>query len=244
MEVVAALLALVCYGLALFFWQRERKRIFLFALFSGHVGALAAPLWSMLYGSTYQPGMPELIHLFGEPLPMALFLASAWFYPLPALVVLYLYYARWWAPGYITALITYGAFIFYHTIFESLGLRLGLWHYQDSMLLPFGLSGALLSTLMAALISFILLYVLLLVRRFAWLSMLITLLPATLLASLLVRGILGGPLWVSLTINDLQEWVLAQDWVVQIGVVGTLALIIWAAHIVARSLSQIEWDLI
>jgi hypothetical protein len=97
---------------------------------------------------------------------------------------------------------------------------------------------------MAALISLILLYVLLLVRRFAWLSMLLTLLPATLLASLLVRGLLGGPLWVSLIINDLQEWVVAQDWVVQIGVVGTLALLIWAIHIVARSLSQIEWDLI
>jgi ABC-type polysaccharide/polyol phosphate export permease len=112
---------------------------------------------------------------------------------------------------------------------------MGIWTYSGATVLPFGISHALLSTLMAALISLSFLYVLLLARRSSLPGMLLALLPALLLLSLLVRGLLGAPLWVSQRLSE-------PAWIVIIGTLSTLGLIIWAVHIVARGLSRIEWE--
>jgi hypothetical protein len=66
--------------------------------------------------------------------------------------------------------------------------------------------------------------------------MLLVLLPATLLASLFVHGLLGAPFWITLLI-DMQSWVLS------IGALSTLALLIWAVHIIARGLGGVEWEI-
>lgn len=233
MEVAVVLLTVLCYGLTIFLWWERRTPIFLFALLSGHIGALASPLWGLLYQSSYRANLAVLLSILDLPLPAVIFVASAWFYTLPGLLVFYLHSNRWWTPGYVVGLVTWGIFIFYHTIIESLGLRTGTWSYAQVGALPFGLSHALVSTLMAALISLLHLYGLLLIRRFSWPSMLLVLLPATLLASLFVRGVLGAPFWVVLIFSS-------GDWIVQVGVVCTLTLIIWAVHIVVHGLSRLD----
>jgi hypothetical protein len=237
MVVAVTLLALVCYGLAIFLWWNQNRPIFVFVLISGHIAALASPFWPIIYSFSYQADMTPLFSVLGRPVPTMIFFASAWFYTLPVLVVLYLYFMHWWRPGYLTALITFGGFLFYHTVMESLGLRLDLWSYASTITLPFGLSNALISALVAALISLLLLYGTLLARRLPWMSMFVVLLPATLLSSVLVRGLLGAPLWISLVMD-------VQDWMLTIGVISTLALLAWGIHIVAWGLSKIEWELV
>jgi hypothetical protein len=235
MEAIAVLVALVCYGLAIYLWWSQNRAVFFVALLAGHLSSLAAPLWSLLYEATYRPNLEPLFSLFGQPIPTAQFMAAAWFYTLPALIVLYLYSIHWWFAGYFTALLTYAAFLFYHTILESIGLRLGLWSYTSAPSLPFGISHALLSTLMAALISLAFLYVMLLARRSSLPGLLLALLPTLLLLNLLVRGLLGAPLWIAQRIDN-------PSWIIIIGTLSTLGLLIWAIHIVARGLSRIEWE--
>lgn len=234
MAIMASLLMIACYGLALYFWWDQQKPIFALALVSGHVGSLASPLWPMLYDFSYNTELDVVLNIFGEPLPTLLFIGSAWFYTLPALGVLYLYYRRWWYPGYLAGLITYGVSLVYYTIWESIGLRMDVWDYPSDSLLPLGISDALVSTLMSALISLSLLYVLLMIRRFSLISMAFVLVPASLFTSLFIRGLLGAPLWITRSIGD------AQNWVVVLGVVSTLALLVWAIHIVIWGVSQIE----
>lgn len=236
MEAIAVLVTLVCYGLAIYLWWSQKRPAFVVALLAGHLSALAAPLWSLLYDATYRPNLEPLFTLFDQPIPTAQFMAAAWFYPLPALIVLYLYSIHWWFAGYFTALLTYAAFLFYHTILESIGLRAGLWSYSGAPAMPLGISHALLSTVMASLISLSFLYVLLLTRRSSLPGLLLALLPALLLLSLLVRGLLGAPLWVAQLIDE-------PAWIATIGMLSTLGLLLWAIHIVARGLSRIEWDL-
>jgi hypothetical protein len=233
MEPLAVLVALACYGLAIYLWWSQKRPVFFVALLGGHLSALAAPLWSLLYDATYPANLETLFSVFDQPISTAQFMAAAWFYPLPALLVIYLYYIHWWFAGYFTALLTYAAFLFYHTILESIGLRLGLWSYSGAAALPLGISHALLSTIMAALISLALLYVLLLAHRSSLPGMLLVLLPAPLLLNLLVRGLLGAPLWVA-------QWITDPAWIITIGTLSTLGLLVWAIHIVARGLSLIE----
>jgi uncharacterized RDD family membrane protein YckC len=113
---------------------------------------------------------------------------------------------------------------------------MGLWSYSGAVELPIGISHALLSTLMAALISLAFLYVLLLARRSSLPGLLLALLPAPLLLNLLVRGLLGAPLWISQRLDE-------PSWIITIGTLSTLGLLVWAIHIVARGLSRIEWEL-
>jgi hypothetical protein len=236
MEAIAVLVALVWYGLAIYLWWSQQQPVFFVALIAGHFSSLTGPLWSLLYPAIYRPNLETLFTLFGQPIPTAQFVAAAWFYPLPALLVLYLYSIHWWFAGYFTALLTYAAFLFYHTILESIGLRMGLWSYSGAVELPLGISHALLSTLMAALISLAFLYVLLLARRSSLPGLLLALLPAPLLLNLLVRGLLGAPLWISQRLDE-------PSWIITIGTLSTLGLLVWAIHIVARGLSRIEWEL-
>ncbi len=236
MGILVFLLTLICYGLAIYLWWDQQMPIFVFALLSGHISALASPLWSVVYDIAYWPDLAVLVSIAGHPLQTVVFLGAAWAATLPALLALYLYYAQWWSPGYMTGLIASGGFLLYHTIVESLGLRLGIWRYTNAIPLPFGLSDAFVSALMAALVSLLVLYVLLLVRRFSWISSLLIVLPTTLLASLLIRGLLGAPLWVALAMD-------AQDWMITIGTLSTLLLLAWAVHIISRALGRVEWEL-
>jgi hypothetical protein len=237
MEFGVALVTLACYGLAGALWWYDGKRQYLFALLSGHVAALLSPLWVVLYGIVYNPGLGALRPPLGAPIPTALVLASAWIYPLPALVVLFLYHARWWFPGYVTGLLTYLVMLLYHLLIQLVGLRSQAWAYAAEPLSALPLPPALVSAALAALVSLGVLYALLLVGRYALLSQLLTLLPATLLLSLGVHGLLGGPLWVPLLLRLAPLSV--PPWLLSVGLLFTLALLAWAIHIGAWSLGHI-----
>lgn len=233
MEAAVVLLTLASYGLAGYLWWRDGTPIYACTLLSGHIAALVSPLWIVLYGVSYRSDLAVMSTMFAQPLLRPVFLASAWIYSLPALLVLYLYRSHWWSPGYLAGLLTYAIFLLYHLIIETLGLQMNVWSYSAVPALPLGISHALLSAVMAGGISLALLYGLLLIYQFAWLSMLVTLLPATLVLSLLIHGVLGAPLWIARLLTS-------QEWAVSIGLVSTLALLGAAVHIIARGLENID----
>ena len=252
MERGVILLTLGAYGLAAYLWWRERSPTYLIALVAGHMVSLLSPLWQSLYGFVYDEGGPAVYMLFGHPLPRAVFLA-AWTTMLPPLVIFFLFRRRWWFAGYTTGLLTFLLFVLYHLLVELLGLRAGWWCYTGQSALPFGLPLApapppgnsacgasplpfglpiaLLAALMNGLVSLGLLSALLLTHRYAWFSLICILLPMPLLLSLFVHGLLGAPLYAALLLG-------AQSWAGAIGLLGTLGLLTWGAHIVAGSLNQ------
>lgn len=231
MEFAATLLLIVCYGTGGYLAWAQRTPLYLFAILAGHVGALASPLWRVLYGISYRLDLPTVLTLLGQPIPLPVLIGAGWYYTLPAMIVIFLFVTRWWFPGTLTSGLTYLVFLGYHLLIETLGLRTQTWAY-DGAALPFGISAPLLAALMAGLISYGLLYVLLAVRRFAWPSMLLALLPSVLLLSLLVYGLLGAPLWVTLLLDG-------QDWAVAIGMATTLTLLAWAGWIITGGISRL-----
>jgi hypothetical protein len=232
MIALAIFVTIVCYGLAGYLWYQQRTPIYLFGLISGHLSALATPLWRVIYGVDFNPNLETIQAVIGEPLPTAVLIASAWYYPLPAAVVLYLFTTRWWFPGYLSSLVTYLIFLLYHLLIETIGLRTNLWE-ADWPLLPFGLPGTLIPAVMAGLISYALLYVFLSTYRYALLSMILVVVPATLLLSLAVRGILGAPYWVT-------QLLVGAPWMLNIGLITVIALLGWAVHIVTLGMSRVE----
>lgn len=232
MELAAILLTVIVYGLAGYLWWQQRSPIYLFALLSGHLSALASPLWRLLYGVTYSSGLDTIQAILGQPIPQTVLIAAAWYYPLPALVVLFLYQTRWWFPGLITGLLTFLVFLLYHLLIETLGLRNSLWSYRG-LALPLGLSSPIFSALMSGLVSYGLLYVLLAVYRYAWLSMALAMLPAALVLSLGVHGLLGAPLWVALLLQG-------APWMVTIGMLSAIALLLWAVSIITGGIRRLE----
>lgn len=232
MEIAAAFLTLLFYGAAGYLWYQQRTPVYVLAMLSGHVAVVASPLWRLLYGVSYSPSLDAVQAILGQPIPFAAVVASSWFYPLPALVVLYLYFTRWWFPGQLTALLTFFVFLLYHLLIESLGLRASLWSYSAPAL-PFGISSPVLSAVMSGLVSLALLYVLLISYRSAWVSMALAVVPATLLLSLIVHGLLGAPLWITLRLDG-------AGWALALGLASALGLIAWAVQIVTAGLGKVE----
>jgi hypothetical protein len=232
MTAVALLLLLLCYGLAGYLAWLQRTPIYLFALLSGHLGALASPLWEILYQVRYSNALALVQVVFERSIPWPVMLGSGWYYPLPALIVFYLYHARWWFPGSLTGLLTYLVFLLYHLLIQAIGVRSGTWVYNNAVL-PFGIPALLIAAIMAAFVSLGMLYALISVWRYAWPSMLVALVPATLALSLLVHGLLGAPLWIAIFLN-------APTWAVSLGLVSSLALLAWAVQIMTYGLSRLE----
>jgi hypothetical protein len=232
MTALAILVTIICYALAGYLWYQQRAPIYLLSLIGGHLSAFATPLWRLLYGVSYSPNLETIQAVIGQPVPTALLIASAWYYPLPALLVLYLFTTRWWFPGYLTSLITFLIFLLYHLLIETIGLRTNLWD-ADWPTLPLGLPGSLLPAIMAGLISYGLLYLVLSTYRYALLSLALVIVPAALLLSLAVRGVLGAPLWVALLLDG-------APWMLTIGLYSVLALLGWAVHILTVGISRVE----
>ncbi len=231
MEAAIILLTIGAYGLAAYLWWAERTPNYLVALLAGHLGSLPSPLWQHLYNFSYNSRFqPVLLTLADNPLPQIIFIA-AWTMMIPPLLVFWIYRHRWWFPGYLTGLVTYVLFVIYHFLVESIGARAGWWTYEQPVPLPLGISVTLLSALMNALVSLGLLSLLILTRRYAWLSLLLLLLPMPLLLNLFVNGLLGAPLYTVLLLG-----MSAGGWAGVIGLLGTLGLVLWAAHIVASSI--------
>jgi hypothetical protein len=252
MESGIILLTLGAYGLAFYLWWREHSPNYVVAILAGHLGSLLSPLWQALYGFSYSEQFTPLYTLLGHPLPRIIFVA-AWTIMLPPLVIFYLFRHRWWFSGYITCIMTFVLFVLYHLLIELLGIRGGWWCYTGhstlpfglpllpqspageavcaAPVLPFGMPVTFLAALMNGLVSLGLLSVLLLTHRYAWTSLVLILLPMPLLLNLFIQGLLGAPLYTALLLG-------AQSWAGAIGLLGTLGLLIWGAHIVAGSLNQ------
>lgn len=231
MQVAATLLLIVCYGLGGYLAWAQRTPLYLFALVAGHLGALASPLWRVLYGINYNLDLPMVQTLLGQPVPWPVVLGSGWYYTLPALVVFFLFSTRWWFPGALTGVLTYLIFLLYHLLIETLGLRTQTWAYS-AIELPLGFSAPLLAAIMAGLISYGVLYTLLAVHRFAWPSMLLAILPAVLATSLLVYGLLGAPLWIALLLEG-------AAWAVVAGLLTCVVLLVWAGQIITGGISRL-----
>lgn len=236
MEAAATLLTVICYGTAIYLWWQWKHPIYLFGLLAGHPGALITPLWTILYGKTYAPEMPTLYTLASLELYQPVVISYAWVYTLPVFIVLMLYQSRWWQPSSMMGIVTFGVLVFYHVLVELTGLNLGVWSYARASVLPFGIENWILSIIMAAVVSYALLYILLLVFRFSWSSMLVILIPAPLVLLILIRGLLGAPLWISLMLET-------QTWATSIGVISTLALLAWATHIISSGLSRVDREI-
>lgn len=233
MEPAIILLTVGAYGLAAYLWWAERTPNYFVALLAGHIGSLPSPLWQRLYHFSYSAGFqPVALELLGHSLPQIV-LVAAWTMMIPPLIVFWLYRHRWWFPGYLTGLLTYGLFVIYHFVVETIGVRAGWWSYEQAAPLPLGLSVTLLSALMNGLVSLGLVSLLILTRRYAWLSLLLLLVPMPLVMSLFVNGLLGAPLYTVLLLRGMLP---NQGWAGAIGLVGTLGLVLWAAHIVASSI--------
>jgi hypothetical protein len=240
METAVTLLTITTYGAALYLWWHMRTPLFLFALIAGHIGALASPLWPILYGGSYAPDLTIQYALPGLVVLKPIVVASAWYYTLPAFVVFLLYRFHWWFSGYITGLLTFAVFFLYHALLEMIGLMLNIWNYDMATPLPFGIANWTLSSLMAAIISLTILYVLFLVHRYfryPWYIMLMVLLPAPLLINLLMRGLLGAPIWLTLLFQS-------QTWAASVGMLLTLALLAWAVHIVAGGMARVHREIV
>ncbi len=233
MAAAVTLLTIVCYGLAAYLWWQEKLPHYLFGLFGGHLSALLSPLWALLYGVVYDQSLQPLRELFNQPLYELVVIGAAWFYPLPALLVFFLYKRRWWFPGYITGLLTYILLLLYHLILQAVGTRFGVWRYTSTTQYDLGLSPSFISAVMGALVSLGLVYTLLLAHRYSWQSVLLIVLPAPLLLSLLVNGLLGASFWVPLLLD-------APSWASSIGLFATSALLLWAIHIGAWGLGRID----
>jgi hypothetical protein len=231
LEFLAILLLLVCYGLAVYLGWLQNTPIYLFTLFAGHLSALASPLWQRLYDVVYRADMARIEGLFGQPIPTSLLIGSGWYYTLPALIVFYLFSTRWWFPGAVTGVLTFFVFLLYHLLIESVGLRSQVWAYSGAAL-PLNFSQPLLAGLMSALISYGLLYALLVVHRSSWQSLLLAVLPAPLLMSLLVHGLLGAPLWAALALQG-------QAWALTAGLLSTLVLLAWCLQIITGGVRRL-----
>jgi hypothetical protein len=232
METAAIALLAICYGIASYIAWRQRSPIYLLALVAGHLSALASPLWRLLYGVSYGVSLHSVQAAIIQPVPSALFLAAGWHYTLPAMLVLYLYLARWWFPGGITGTLTYLIFLLYHLLIELVGLRANLWSYPE-IALPLGIPSPLLAAMMAGLISYATLYALLSTYRYAWVSMALVVIPSVLLISLLIHGLLGAPLWIALALNG-------ESWAVRLGTISALILLLWAVQIITRGIRHVE----
>ncbi len=228
---VTVLLLIVCYGLAGYLGWLQRTPIYLFTIAAGHLSALASPLWRLLYSIQYSPSLSTVQTLLGQEVPLSLAWGAGWYYPLPALIVFYLYFIHWWFPGALTGILTYLIFLLYHLLIETVGLRTETWGYE-LMVLPLGLSTPLLSAIMNGLVSYGLLYVLLAVWRSTWPSMLLAILPAALLLSLLIHGLLGAPLWIALLLEG-------QPWALLAGLLSTIVLLVWAAQIITGGIKRL-----
>ncbi len=231
MELATTLLLILCYGLAAYLAWSDGTPIYLITLAAGHISSLVSPLWRVLYGINYDLDLIVVQTLLGQSVPLPVLIGAGWYYPLPALVVYYLYVTRWWFPTVLTGVMTYLALLLYYLLIESFGLRANIWAY-GAVRMPPGFSAPLLAAIMAALIAYGLLYVVLLNHRSTWPSMLLVILPAPLLLSLLVHGLLGAPLWIALLLDG-------QPWVVLAGLVSTLLLLAWAGQIITSGIRRL-----
>jgi hypothetical protein len=236
MELGVIILTLGVLGLAVFQGLRERTTLYVVALVAGMVSTLPSPLWQLLYGFAYQPALAPILSLFGNPLPRTVFFAG-WLVMFPALLTIALSQRRAWFTSYLAAILLFSIFLVYHILIETIGTRSGWWGYANP-LLPLNIASTMLAAIMNALVSLGVLAALQVTRHYTIGSMLIFLLPIPVLLRLFVHGLLGAPIFTGLLLRTYLPSLVTESWADLIGALGTLALLVWAIHLVASTLAR------
>ena len=202
------------------------------ALVAGQSGTILEPFWRFLYTLQAIPTPGSLWAVLTTPFDPIRSLPAAWPDALPALIIVALYWYRWWTPGSWSGLFTFLVFTGFQLLIGLLGLRSST---PPSFLtpLPFGLSADLLAALMNATISYGLCYVFITVHHYSWPSMTIAILPMPLLLQVFIYGIIGAPLLIARLLPD-------GEWPLRIGLILTLILLGWCVAIISTGLARLR----
>jgi hypothetical protein len=202
------------------------------ALVAGQSGTILEPFWRFLYTLQAIPTPGSLWAVLTTPFDPIRSLPAAWPDALPALIIVALYWYRWWTPGSWSGLFTFLVFTSFQLLIGLLGLRSST---PPSFLtpLPFGLSADLLAALMNATISYGLCYVFITVHHYSWPSMTIAILPMPLLLQVFIYGIIGAPLLIARLLPD-------GEWPLRIGLILTLILLGWCVAIISTGLARLR----
>lgn len=202
------------------------------ALVAGQSGTILEPFWRFLYTLQAIPTPGSLWAVLTTPFDPIRSLPAAWPDALPALIIVALYWYRWWTPGSWSGLFTFLVFTSFQLLIGLLSLRSST---PPSFLtpLPFGLSADLLAALMNATISYGLCYVFITVHHYSWPSMTIAILPMPLLLQVFIYGIIGAPLLIARLLPD-------GEWPLRIGLILTLILLGWCVAIISTGLARLR----
>ena len=236
MEFGVILLTIGLYGLAMYVGMRERTALYVVGLAAGQLSTLASPLWQRLYRFSYSSDFATLLSYAEHPLPRVVFM-SGWIIILPALLILYLFRRHAWYTTYIAALMLGFMFLVYNLLLESFGTRGGWWLYGNAQL-PLNLTVTLLAAIMNTLITMGSLAALQITRRYTTSRLILFLLPVPLILRLFVNGLLGAPIYTVFLINNYLPDLRPQSWANTIGVLGTIALLAWAVHVIAQTFQR------
>ncbi len=165
----------------------------------------------------YDERLPVAFSFVDRSLPWVILL-GAWLITLPPLVILFLIRQRLWFSGYLTSVMTFALFVLFYVLLETIGVGARLWLYGDRAMLPLDIPMTLFAGLSHGLVAFGVLAILIFTRHYSLMSQLIFLLPAPLIMSVVVHGMLGAPLYTILLLN-------AQSWAGIIGMAGSLGLL-------------------
>ena len=220
------------YVLACWLWWWQRTPLYLLALVASQLGTILEPFWRFLYTLQAIPTPGSLWAVLTTPFDPIRSLPAAWPDALPALIIVALYWYRWWTPGSWSGLFTFLVFTSFQLLIGLLGLRSST---PPSFLtpLPFGLSADLLAALMNATISYGLCYVFITVHHYSWPSMTIAILPMPLLLQVFIYGIIGAPLLIARLLPD-------GEWPLRIGLILTLILLGWCVAIISTGLARLR----
>ncbi len=236
MELGVIILTVGIFGLAVFQGIRERTTLYVVALLAGQLSTLPSPLWQLLYRFQYQPTLVPALAFFEHTLPRAVLLAG-WTIVFPPLLTIALSRRRAWFTSYLAAVLLFTIFLVYHIAVEAIGTRTGWWQYSAA-LLSLNLSSTILAALMNAIVSLGILAALQVTRHYTFASLILFLLPVPLLLRVLVHGLLGAPVFTGLLLRTYMPSLVTESWADLIGVLGTLAMLGWAIHLVASTIAR------
>lgn len=227
MEIILFLVAAVIIMLAVFTGLSAQSSLFVCVVVAAMIGGIASPLWHLLYGIVYSPG---LYFLVGNSMPLAAILGG-WMMVFPTLIVFATMRRMFAQIGYLGTWGIIGLFVAYFWIFESLGVYWQIWSY-DNEVTAIGVPTSLFMALLHTLCAVILLRVLYEYWRIPTISTL-PIIPIVLGLQALCYGIIGAPFYA-------MSWLTGESILTAFGLLCTVAVIAWGIHTTIVSLLNIQ----
>jgi hypothetical protein len=227
MEIILFLVAAVIIMVAIFAGLSAQSPLFIFVVVASMVGGVLSPLWHLLYGIVYNPG---LYFLVGDTLPLAAILGG-WLMVLPSLIIFATMRRMFVQMGYLGTWGIVGVFVAYFWIFESLGVYWQIWSY-DNEITAIGVPTSLLMALLHTLFAVVLLRVLYEYWRVSATSTL-PVIPIVLGLQALCYGIIGAPFYAMSMLTGTSV-------LTALGLLCTIAVVAWGIHITITTLLSIQ----